>query len=569
MRLILALAALLIFSPPAQAAWQAAQPLDGPNAAVVGLGGVDLARDGTGAIAYRRTDGVYVVRLTNGAWGAPERVAGPAAEAAVAAGDGGRLVVTWVTDGNVFATVADGGPFGPVTPIGGPGASSLTVDLGVNGVAYAAWAQAGDVRAARLVDTTWTGVAGPLDVNPAQAAGQPRVAVSAEGFALAAWRELGADGRTHVYARRLLGTALSAYPQDATPDGGNADSPDVTTQWDSSFAWVAYRQDAGGASHTFARRFLGSRFEPAVALDGGAISDSPHVSIDGGGEGGAVVSAGGQALSSVLDHNVFGAASLLGGGLRPVVSGTDEGNVAAAWVDGGGLAHGRFAQRATPFEPAAPLSRADLGAVTDLLISGDRVGDYAVAMVQGPDGARTLSATVWDRPPGRPSVPTSATYTRRARPSVRWGAGLDLWGAQTFRVYFDRVLSGQTTAETFVPPTPLASGKHTYRVDAVDRVGQVTGSHTRTLRIDALGPRISVAVRGARLSGNPLEIVVKARDRGGSGLDRVTVDYGDRHARTRARTSRHAYGRGRHTLKVTAVDKAGNVARRSVKLRIR
>jgi hypothetical protein len=569
MRLLLALVLLLVLAPPARAGWQPPQPLDGPNADVVGLGGVDVARDGTGGIAYLRRDGVYVVRLNGGAWGAPERVGGPATEAAVAAGDGGRLVVAWIAGGSVFAAVADGGAFGPVATLGGPGAASLALDAGITGTAYAVWAQAGDVRSARLVATAWSPVAGPLDVAPAQDAGQPRVAVSAEGYALAAWREAGADGRTHVYARRLLGTALSAFPRDLTLEGGNADSPDVTTQWDSGFAWVAFRQDVGGVSHTYARHFLGSTFDPPVSLDGGAPSDSPRVSIDGGGDGAAVVSSAGRALSSVLDRDVFGGPVVLGAGLRPLVSGTDEGNVAAAWLDPSGQAHGRFLAPGTPFEPDTPLSRPELGGVNDLSLSGDRVGDYAVAMVQGPDGARTLSAAVWDRPPGRPAVPSGATAMRRARPSVRWAAGLDLWGAQTFRVYFDNVLSGQTTAETFVPPKPLASGRHTYRIDAVDRVGQVTASHTRTLRIDALAPRLSVAVRGARRAGHALRIVVKARDRGGSGVDHVKVDYGDRRGTTRARTSFHAYRRGRFTLKVTAVDRAGNVARRSVKLRIR
>src|SRR5262249_35711465 len=147
----------------------------------------------------------------------------------------------------------------------------------------------------------------------------------------------------------------------------------------------------------------------------------------------AVASSAGRALSSVLDHDVFGGPVVLGAGLRPLVSGTDEGNVATAWLDAGGQAHGRFLDPGSPFEPDTPLSRADLGAVNDLPLGGARVGDYAAAMIQGPDGSRTLSATVWDRPPGRPAVPSGAAITRRTRPSVRWAAGLDLWGAQTFR----------------------------------------------------------------------------------------------------------------------------------------
>src|SRR4051812_31317524 len=127
MRLLLALVLLLVGAAPARAGWQPPQPLDGPNADVVALGGVDVARDGTGGIAYLRRDGVYVVRLTGGAWGAPERVGGPATEAALAAADGGRLVVAWISGGSVFAAVANGGGFGPAAPVGGPGAASLAL----------------------------------------------------------------------------------------------------------------------------------------------------------------------------------------------------------------------------------------------------------------------------------------------------------------------------------------------------------------------------------------------------------------------------------------------------------
>jgi hypothetical protein len=49
----------------------------------------------------------------------------------------------------------------------------------------------------------------------------------------------------------------------------------------------------------------------------------------------------------------------------------------------------------------------------------------------------------------------------------------------------------------------------------------------------------------------------------------VTVDYGDRSRTTRATRSSHSYRRGTFTLKVAAVDKAGNVARRQVRLHVK
>jgi PKD domain len=557
----LVLALSLLPTAAARAAWQPAQPLEGPDALVAGLGGVAVARDGTGGLVFLRHDGVFVSRLSGGAFGPPAAVGSPGSEAKLAAGDGGELAVAWISGGTVLATVAPDAAtgFGAPVAVGGPGAENLDVDLGVNGVAYAVWEQGGDVRAARLQGTTWAPLGSPLDLVPGDEAGtgalRPRVAVDAAGNALVVWGEREADGLTHVIARRLIGTALSAYPQDA---GGDADSPDVSTEYDGNFEWVVYRQ----GPHTYARHFLGSTFDPPVQLDAGVPSDTPRVSLDGGGDGAAVFHAAGDAImGAALAKSAFGAPQRLGSGAAPDVSATDNGNVAAAWL-GGGQAHGAFLAPGKPFQADTPLSNPALGAVNDLQLAGDRVGDYAVVFTQGPAGARALSVAVYDRPPGRPSVPSSTANARSARPLLRWTAGLDLWGPQTFQVVVDGKVVGTTAAQTFVPPAPLRSGRHTYRVVAVDRVGQTTPSHTRSLRIDGLAPRVSVSVSGRRVR-------VRAHDRGGSGLARMTVSFGD-HRSARGADVSHVYARGgRYRLRATAVDRAGNVARRTVRLRVR
>ena len=270
-RLIVPLIAAFALVPAASAhaGWFPATPLDGPNAEVVSVGGVDLARDGTGAVGYlRMADGVphaHVARLSDGVWGGPERidfVAAEATEVKVAAGDGNRLAVAWIAGGTVYATVSPGGatPAGFVPPVavGGPGAEDIDIDLGVNGAAYVVWQQAGNVHAARLQDSTWTTVAAPLDIDPAREAGtgllRPRVAVSAEGYAVATWGERHADGSTHVWGRRITGMNLSAVPQDLTLPDGSADSPDIDIEDDGSFAWIVYRQLIGGVPRTLGRR---------------------------------------------------------------------------------------------------------------------------------------------------------------------------------------------------------------------------------------------------------------------------------------------------------------------------
>src|SRR5918999_2007133 len=253
MRRILLLAGLLALAlaPPAHAGWFPAEPLDGP--ADVETVAVDIGREDTGGLAYLKRDAggarIWLSTMRAVAWSAPVPVSGPgASDAAVAAGDRGRVAAVWIENGNAVGALA-GTP--PVPLSAGGGGSAPSIDIGVNGVAYAVWEQNGDVRAARLEGATWTAVPAPLDIDPARVAGtgaaRPRVAVAADGSAIVAWGEALPDGRTHVFVRRIYGTGLSAIPVDATPDvvdglpGGSADSPDVGVEFDRSFAWVVFR----------------------------------------------------------------------------------------------------------------------------------------------------------------------------------------------------------------------------------------------------------------------------------------------------------------------------------------
>ena len=101
------------FSASAHAAFFAGEPLDGPSADIRSVGDVDIARDGTGAVAYVKRDGgvdhVFVSRLVSGAWAAPERVDvgvdAASSQPVVAASDGGRLAVAWIEGGSVFVSV--------------------------------------------------------------------------------------------------------------------------------------------------------------------------------------------------------------------------------------------------------------------------------------------------------------------------------------------------------------------------------------------------------------------------------------------------------------------------------
>jgi hypothetical protein len=374
-------------------------------------------------------------------------------------------------------------------------------------------------------------------------------------------------------------------PQDITLPDGSADSPDIDIEDDGSYAWVVFRQVIGGLPRTFGRRLIGSQFEAAEAIDSGVPSEDPKVDMSGAGRGYAVAQTPGgpQVFGTWLDHDHFQPGGRLDSidsfaPSKPEVASTDRNDNAIAWrltgADGNSLARARYRDGDTPgpaFGGEVTVSRGDLGPVADpgVFIGGDRVGDFAVAMVQGNVGARALAVAVFDRPPGAPFIETSQAYKRKTRPELRWRPGLELWGAQTYRVYMDGVMIGQTTNDTLVPATPLTAGKHTWQVESVDRSGQTARSRVRTLKIDSIPPTLKVTLSGKRVAGKPLKIAVKATDTGGAAMDHITVDYGDHSPTTRTATTRHRYKRGKFTLKVAAVDKAGNVTRKEVKLRIK
>ncbi len=167
-----------MLAPVAEARWFAAETIDSAGARPV----VDLGIEEGGAVAYVKNGQAYLSRLGSRGWTQPAPLGGAGAtEAAVAAGPAGRVAAVWIENGVVFGTLV-GAPAAALST--GTGASSLVIEMGVNGVAYAVWAQNGDVRAARLHESGWQAVPAPLDLDPAGAAGDPAVAVAADGSAL-------------------------------------------------------------------------------------------------------------------------------------------------------------------------------------------------------------------------------------------------------------------------------------------------------------------------------------------------------------------------------------------------
>jgi hypothetical protein len=593
----------LLAPASAHAAFFPGDTIDGPSPDIRSVGDLDIARDGTGAVAYVRRDGgvdhVFVARLVGGTWQVPERVDGGLESAAtgppaVAASDGGRVVVSFSSGGQEVVTVRPAGDQAWAAPqVLGPG-TSPSVDMSINGVAYTTWTANGDVLAARLDRgaTAFTALSGPLDIDAAAAAGagdnRSRVAIAADGTAVAVWGEAG-----HVYARRLFGQNISTAPLDLNaPDldghaGGNASLPDVDIEDDSSFAWVSFRQnfDDGGAAKPRAvgRRIRGSRLEDPIAYDGigwgGQGVDSVDVDLNGKGEGVMTAgSTGGSALSAILKDDVLNSAQPIGGGAppsRPVGAIAETTDRVVGWQNvADGTVHAVFyddkpnVRNVPGAGPDTTISAPDVGALDPqggFDVGGDRTGDFAFTFIQGPADARGLVAAVYDRIPSVFQISTSSRKWRNIVTSpVAWGTALDLWGPLTYSVMIDgKVVATTQDTKSVVPVGAVGEGLHTWRVVGTDRRGQSITTTVKPLKVDTVAP---VATFKIKRKQRVVSVTAKANDvlppsGRASGVQYVRIDFGDRTAFVQGTKATHRYAHtGAFTIRVSATDNAGNVS---------
>jgi len=473
--------------------------------------------------------------------------------------------------------------------VGGVGYVSFTV----------AGAGGGDVRAARLDRRTSAFRLLPdvLDIDGNNGAGlgsgRSKIAVAADGTAVTVWGEAG-----RVFARRVFDDRISAAPQDMTADAvegrvgaPTADIPDIDIEDDSSFAWATFRQRFDdGRLHLVARRLVGSAFDPPVAVDGfgfpaGAEVASGRIDLNGRGEGIAVTGAGPAGVFSTLLHeDAFFPGAVLGfaeGNGIPVGGIADNNDAFAAYRAADGTLRARpfdISPRSRSVPPPGPevvLSTPDFGPVDEaagLDLAVDRGGDMAVAVVQGTGPDRRLVVASFDRPPGSFTTYSTSKLRRQNRPTLTWQAPFELWGPLRYRVEVAGQVVGESGEPRLVPAAPLPDGTHRWRVVAIDRRGQETASRVRYLRVDGRPPEVQARLR--RSGGRVLRVTATVADGAiaapaGSGVRTVEVLWGDG-TRSTGRNVRHRYRRGgQYTVTVRATDKAGNVGTFKQRVRIR
>lgn len=621
------LSALLLTAAPARAELYTGELAFGPTGSLLSMSNVDVASDGTGAVAYVLADGgvehAFVSRLVDGAWSGPERVdgglAGPSSQLHVSTAEGGRVAVSYANGGNVYvaqrASAAAGWTLQAVW--GGGGASDPWVDLGVNRKAYVVFTAPGagghDARIAYSKDSApFTLLDAPLDANPAADAGvgsgRPRVGSSASGAAIAAWGESGT-----VVARRVVGTRPSVVVANAA-DGlaveGIAptalDTPEVAVQDDDSFTGVTFRArfDLGGTTRTRAvyRRLRGSQFEWSAVPDAtpfgtGQGTLGARISNTGIGQGLVIATNDttnltyAMAMRADLAPSQVVQVDSLAASVAPTypVTGTATPlKMMVAWqytgTTGAPEIRGRF-YNGREFEAEQTLSQQNLGptaAARGIWAAGDDNGDLLVAWIQDVPGQGSAIATAAiDQPPGRFARRAQRTaWERTATPTLAWTRSKEAWGL-AYKVAVDGAEVVSTTRLSHRLAMPVGDGAHSWSVTAVDRRGQTFAAPAGSFRVDTLAPAVTTRLSGARRPGATLKLTLSPSDPPPvpapgaqpvvtSGVADVIVDWGDRSRRERVqRGSQHAYARaGRYTISVTVADKAGNkrVFRQLVKI---
>jgi hypothetical protein len=597
------------FGPPAV--------LDGPDPAIEGLGGVAVARDGTGGLVYRKDVGgvshVFVSQLLYGTFRAPVQVdaslQGASTEPVIGAGPGGLLLVAFINGGQLYVVGSTAVPAQFSAPQAlSSDAENPAISVTALGKAYLAFTSlasgGSDVRAAYYYQGVWGVESTSLNANPSDDAGvgtgAPAVIAAGDGVGVVAWGEEG-----HVYVRRVWGLAPSVnyYQADLPSTGGwtetAAGAPSLSAGGDSSFVDVAFQETFSGGGQeqqrSLIRRLRASQWDQLSFPDG---LTTPGTS--GSAQGRVSMSELGDGLATAAhtDTNQLWAETLgTNGGAGPVMRIDSLQNFTAPYAVPitNGFASGLIAWQHDPgplgspdirarffdgtsFGPESVISQPAQGptdAAAGLFAGADFQVDVALAWVQGAPSQREIVVDQLYQPPGNFKPTQPFFYARTLTPVLTWSAPRELWGP-LYEVSVDGVQVRQTSS-TSVRVAPLSQGPHSWNVVAVNGAGLTGSMPPAGVFVDTFAPTVSYRLTGKLLSGKELHIKVQYSDAPpggtpaqGSGVAKVVVNWGDGFKYTITHGKYHRYLRpGRYRLTVTVTDKAGNRTKQTTVLRIK
>lgn len=557
--------ALLANVTPAGAAISPVAPIDGPSAEVVTVEDAAMAEDGSGGVVYLKKEGgrnhVFVTRFDKGAWSPPQRLdVGQnfdSSWARIAAGDGGRLLVTWVQEFGVgsdrmFSATLDPGATGFQEPVpvdmNVGEATSTYPDLTMNagGQAFLTYLVITDnstlnpphylglnVRVARYNNRLWSVLGNPVDRNPATPMPEPtestgpKIGIDSNGQAVVAWREPDDEFVNRVWARRVFGSTVGIPLQvspsswEGAPLRGEADAFDLD---DAGFgqAAIAFRQQPGQGSKLSAPRVFvnempdayaegASAFHGARLIDGGARGalGAPSVAVQP--EGGFLAGfASGAAtlLDSGNNEEINGVERIDAG--RSTIAGEPRVDVAessasvAAWkeLNGGAGTVAVRERRADGVVESTSLTAAGGGSIGRLVLGGSGLGDAIVAWSQGSGPKAQVAAAVVDAPPDPFLIEVPGGWQRKSKLRISWSEAANGIGGLRYSVSVgDEPIGKKTThLQMLIPSKRIGEGVHQVQIFAIDDAGQETGSRKATLRIDRKRPKVRLRQRGDRLT---------------------------------------------------------------------
>ncbi|HEY1592151.1 MAG TPA: hypothetical protein VGF81_10190 [Solirubrobacteraceae bacterium] len=593
--------------------------IDGPSASIVRPAGIamSIARDGTGGLVYLKqvagVQHVFVSALTGGSFQTPVQVdpgLGASSQPVIAAGNGGVLLIAFVSGGELYVVDRPGASSGFVAPAGlAAGASNPAISITNFSKAYLAFAAGGAVRAAYYNLGVWSVAPTPFSISSADGAGtgsgRPAVAAAGDGVGIVAWGEAG-----HIFTRRIWGTSVSVatVQADAALPGCSelsAGEPAVGSEGNSSYADVAFHEVLGCGSPAQQRsrvlinRLVASQFLGVTAADGSAGSsgaDDPGITMGEYGHG--WITATGTTSNALIgtalgdDGQVWGttqvngAANLTAPDGDPVTAGLFSNLI--AWQQSPGSSgqpeiRVRYAPGGSTLGPeivASSPAQGPTDADNGLAGAGDVAGDSAVAWVQGAPGATEIVAAQLYQAPPPFGTTGPGRYVGLPEPQLSWAAPNELWGPVTYTVTLDGNPIGRTQATTFIVPTALPDGPHAWTVTAANPVGQTSQTGVVGVFVDTVAPTGQIALSGTRLIGHSLNTFFTYADppppgdptTDASGISTAVVSWGDGNVsrlHTGWHRSFHTYkSPGTYTITGVVSDRAGNVGHATLVVRI-
>lgn len=312
----------------ARAAIGPLQVIHGPDADIVEFSDADISEDGTGGAVFVKSDDegirhVYASIYRAGSWSAPQQVDRfqefDSFQPRIGAGDGGRLVVTWIQRGpasddpakprhdRLFSATLDPGVSAFELPVpidldvGQQDVSFPDVSMNRDGQAYIVYRVATrisgpdippgymdvDLRAARYNGWTWSRLDQLLDRTTSRLVRQPSldnapmVQTDRYGNAMVAFQEPDDDFVDRIWVRRVFGSTL-ALPLLASPTTfngqqlrGAADRPNLATGPFGN-AVVSFRQSPDPSNSALDRtrlfaNLLPDLFTPTATVFAGAV----------------------------------------------------------------------------------------------------------------------------------------------------------------------------------------------------------------------------------------------------------------------------------------------------------